>query len=730
MLPPSQSPPENSPPLVVDLDGTLLKTDLLWECLARRLRRNPFSIFWILFWWMRGRAVLKRKLAERVSLDPAALPYHEPFLAWLRAQKTAGRKIILATASDQQVARPVAGFVGIFDEVLASDGRINLRGANKLKVLTACFGERGFDYAGNSAADYAVWRGARRAIVVNAPHAVAQRATALAGTGEMFLENYSPLQIPRRFLSELFWCSGWLTALAAGLLLAAAFPNFAGWKLAGAAWMAPALLMFAAQNKSGGERFWIGYGAGLAFWLVSLYWLLLMPAPVFNVLGWLALSAYLALFPAVWTGLTGDLDDAKFHRPSSWSGRLAWSLSGAAIWVALEMLRARLLGGFPWNFMAVSQFEMTPLIQFASVTGVYGISFLIVWTSLSLFSAVKMIFRKPAARFLWLAEIVPPFIAVAAVFGWGQIKLAERTPAASTLRVTLIQPSIPQTLIWDERANSNRFQQLLELSEAALAQRPDLLLWPESAVPELNETTYTAITNLVCRHHLWLIFNADDVVPRPPATNELDNDVFNAAFLLDPAGHFAGVYHKQQLVIFGEYIPLARWLPFLKWLTPITGSFAAGNAPAQFHIGAIQAAPLICFEDTFPSLARAAARRDTDFLVNLTNDGWFGDSAEQWQHMANALFRTVENRLPLVRCCNNGVTCWVDASGRVRKILRNSTGSIYGVGAMTIELPLSPHQPTFYNRHGDWFGWSCVGATALFLAERIWRRRRRHVVQG
>jgi len=98
--------------------------------------------------------------------------------------------------------------------------------------------------------------------------------------------------------------------------------------------------------------------------------------------------------------------------------------------------------------------------------------------------------------------------------------------------------------------------------------------------------------------------------------------------------------------------------------------------------------------------------------------------------MANALFRAVENGLPLVRCCNNGVTCWVDASGRVRKIFRDSTGSVYGAGAMTIELPLSPHQATFYNRHGDWFGWSCVGAAAFFLAERIWRRRRRHVVQG
>src|SRR5271169_4164969 len=130
-------PPQNQIPLVVDLDGTLIKTDLLWEFLARLLRRNPLRIFQVLFWWSRGRALLKRKLAARVTIDPATLPYHEKFLAFLREQKSAGRKIILATASDLQMALPVAGHVGIFDEVLGSDGKTNLRGDNKLKALVS-----------------------------------------------------------------------------------------------------------------------------------------------------------------------------------------------------------------------------------------------------------------------------------------------------------------------------------------------------------------------------------------------------------------------------------------------------------------------------------------------------------------------------------------------------------------------------------------------------------------
>jgi apolipoprotein N-acyltransferase len=323
-------------------------------------------------------------------------------------------------------------------------------------------------------------------------------------------------------------------------------------------------------------------------------------------------------------------------------------------------------------------------------------------------------------------------------------------PPASTLRVTLIQPSVPQTLIWDESENTNRFRQLLQLSQTALTNQSDLLIWPESAVPEFDDANYIAITNLIRAHHVWLIFNADDAVPHPNATNEFDNDVFNAAFLFNSEGSWAATYHKQKLVIFGEYIPLVRWLPFVKWFTPITGGFAAGNKPVQFQINraswnsaepiiglnngssgasphqTVNASPLICYEDMFPQVARGAVHDDTDFLVNLTNDGWFGQSAEQWQHMAGAVFRAVENGVPLVRCCNNGVTCWIDAHGRVREIFRDNHGSVYGMGTLTIDLPLQNHTPTFYNRHGDWFGLGCVAVGVVLPVTSILQRRKRN----
>ena len=644
MPPTSVLPPESQIPLVVDLDGTLIKTDLLWESLARLLRRNPFSLFAILFWWMRGRAFLKQQLARRVKIDPATLPFNEPFLAWLREQKSAGRKIILATASDLQMAKPVADHAAVFDEVLGSDGKTNLRGGNKLKVLVQKFGERGFDYAGNSAADLAVWRGAREAIVVNASRSVAKQAAACAKPGASF-PDYSRFGTLRSFLNELFIRSGYLAAIAAGLLLTAAFPKIG---VAGFAWIAPALMVFGASGKNSGDAFRVGCVAGFAHFLSSLYWLLLMPVAGYPILGWLAFSGYLALFFGAWMWLVSDF---KFGNSSSWSSRLLWALGGSAGWVALEMLRGWLLGGFPWNFIGASQSQMVPLIQIASVTGVYGISFLIVWTSLSLYSAALMIFQKPALRFIWQGEIILPFAVVVGLFVFGEIQLERGQPAGefqtadhaggppALLRATLIQPSVPQTMIWDEHQNASRFRELLALSENALTNPGDLLVWPESAVPVFNDAAYTAITNLVRSHRVWLIFNADDALPRPNATNEYDNDVFNAAFVFAPNGRCAGIYHKQKLVIFGEYVPLARWLPFVKWFTPITGGFEAGTGPAQFEMDVgsqalawptntlkrelqrVTTSPLICYEDNVPATLPSGRPR---------RHGFSGEPDERW----------------------------------------------------------------------------------------------------
>jgi apolipoprotein N-acyltransferase len=709
------TPLDTKPVLVVDLDGTLIRTDMMWESLARLLRRNPLAIFQILFWWSRGRALLKQKLAERVEINPATLPYHEKFCAWLRAEKNSGRTIILATASDLKMAQPVAAHVEIFDEVLASDGQTNLRSKNKLRALTEKFGERGFDYAGNSSADFAVWRGAREAVVVNASRAVLAEAGNCTALGPTFCEGYSPLTVAKSVCTELFWRSGYLVAVAAGLLLAAAFPKFS---LAGFAWICPALLLFAARGKNGADAFRAGCAGGLAFWLASLHWLLFMPVAGLPVLGWLALSAYCAAYFGAWTWFVSNFE----FPAASWSARLRWTFTGAAAWVALEFLRGWLLGGFPWSCLGASQYKLVPLIQIAAVTGVAGVSFLVAWFSLAVYSAAEMIFRNPAKRHVWQAEIVLPMIVVVLLFVGGLFRINE-TPADSekVLRVVAMQPSIPQTLIWSAGDDEKRFSELLAVSQQEMTNRPDLLLWPESAVP-MFDGVYNLISRFAQTNRVAIIFNGDDAEFLPGATN-----YFNAAFLVRPDGQCAGVYHKQKLVIFGEYVPLAHWLPFLKWFTPIEGGWTSGDRPAVFTGENFSAAPLICFEDCFARTARAASAKSPDLLVNLTNDGWFGESTEQWQHLANAVFRAVENGLPLVRCANNGVTGWIDENGRVQQIFRDAASSEYGSGALLMEIPLRTDAgkpaATFYRRHGDWFAFGCCAATALALAVNQLRRR-------
>lgn len=183
---PSATPAPPSVPLCVDLDGTLIFSDLLWESLVQLLRRNPFFVVLLPFWLLKGRAWLKRQIAARARIDASTLPYNKPFLEFLREEKQRGRQLLLVTASDRQLALQVAGHLNIFDEVLGSDGKINLRGTHKGDVLAARFGERGFDYAGDSKVDFPVWSRSREAILVNPKGSLARAAGEQGRFGKTF----------------------------------------------------------------------------------------------------------------------------------------------------------------------------------------------------------------------------------------------------------------------------------------------------------------------------------------------------------------------------------------------------------------------------------------------------------------------------------------------------------------------------------------------------------------
>ena len=586
----------------------------------------------------------------------------------------------------------------------------------------------------------------------------------------------------------LSWRAG--VALLGGALLALAFP-LPG--IAGFAWLAPGIILFATLGAPRGMAFRLGYLAGLAHNLISLRWLLHIPFPAGAIAGWLALSAYVALYPALWvwlcwrllpalgpsasrqkppgdsrpssTGASGNAVETP--RPTwltaiasvgklSWAQRAVWALACAAAWVATEIAVGRLLTGFPWNPLGVSQYRLFPVIHVAAFTGVHGVSLLVVWVSVALFvGGLRLALRVaeprrilpapdsrrswlppaglpsaalPSFRFALLADLGVPLLAVMAVAFSGARALVQPRSAERELKLALVQPSIPQRLIWDPAETTNRFDKLMDLSALALASKPDLLVWPEAALPSFSDANYRALTNLVATHHAWMVFGADDFIRRADG----EYDAYNSAFLFDPAGQYVATYHKQRLVIFGEYVPLARWLPFTKYLTPIEGSFASGDRPVTFETTSPVArfSVLICFEDVFGRDARQHVEPDTDFLLNLTNDGWFGESSAQWQQAANAVFRAVENGVPLVRCTNNGLTCWIDELGRIRDGLGLKDGNIYAPGFLSLRLPLrplgTPHAPTFYRQHGDLFGWGCVAWVGLMLGGRLTFHRNRH----
>ncbi len=223
-------------PLIIDLDGTLIHTDMLHESALRTLRDKPFEVLRIPFLLARGKAVLKRRLAQNGDFDAASLPYNTELLDWLRQERSSGRKLILCTASDRAIADAIARHLGVFDEVMASDGVVNLAGKHKAAALVERFGQAGYDYAGNSRADLPVWRGARRAVVVNAPTELARRAADCCEVERSFAAPGAGLSAWRRVLRVHQWLKNLLLFV----------PLFAAHQFADPAHWMPLLLAFIA----------------------------------------------------------------------------------------------------------------------------------------------------------------------------------------------------------------------------------------------------------------------------------------------------------------------------------------------------------------------------------------------------------------------------------------------------------------------------------------------------
>ena len=509
----------------------------------------------------------------------------------------------------------------------------------------------------------------------------------------------------------------WALAAGAGLAWACAFPPVT---FLPAAWLAPALLL-AATRAAPGRAFRLGLVAGIAHYFTTLAWVLYIPVAPGNIAGWLALSTYCSVYPAAWAALCWYLFPGNLEKPIgealadlSFCKRLGWGASCALGWVALECLRGWVITGFPWNYLGASQLEFTRLAMLAQFTGVLGVSAVVAWGSVGGLLLVCRWRNEKKFEPSMLKELAGPAALLAVAVGLGSYALAQPLGAKrDELKIALIQPSIPQTVLWSGNPEDqhNRFAQLMDLSDIAVDKNPDLLVWPEAAVPPLSLLDPEVVAprleklNAALREKkIWRVWGAD--------RRSEEGEPLNSSVLINPEGEVLANYSKQHLVMFGEYVPFGEELPFLKKLAPVS-NFARGKGPVVFDMGRAKMSVIICFEDVVPHLARRAATPEVDFLLNLTNDGWFGKSHQQWQHARSAAWRAIETRRPLVRCTNNGITCWVDEYGRFHGV-KPPVHSLR-VNVVTIPLREGPRVPTIYQRTGDWFPWGAVLACAVLI---------------
>lgn len=483
-----------------------------------------------------------------------------------------------------------------------------------------------------------------------------------------------------------------------GLLYACCFPPLSLWPLG---WVALVPLLLAWRMAGPAPAALCGLLAGVAGTLASVHWLWV---PLTHAYGFSAPAALLFLtgvagYIGLFYALLGAAHALLARRATPWP--LLWV---PALWVAAELVRSRLGVGVPWLLAGHTQGEVLPLVQVAELTGVYGVSFVVVAVN---FALVELLVRR---RWQELAASAAAALCVLGYGGWRLAMLDRSAPPGSLLQVAIVQPDIPQEQKWDRSFFATGMQRLYRLTREAVESgsgpRPDLVLWPETALTvdvEGAATTLEPITALLHRSGASLLLGA----PRLPRDVLGRGEVRNSAALLEPDGRVAGTYDKQILLPFGEYYP--SWV---RWITGLQRTIVRHMGELQFSPGrgtdllttrGIPFGVTICYEATYPELVGATVARGARFLVNLTNDAWFEHSAGAAQHLAMARLRAVEHRVPLVRVANTGISAIIQPSGR---ILSSLGLGVQGLLRGEIAPAAAPAAP--YTRWGDLFASLCL----------------------
>jgi apolipoprotein N-acyltransferase len=475
-----------------------------------------------------------------------------------------------------------------------------------------------------------------------------------------------------------------LIGLASAPLVILTFPIF---NLSLLAWIALIPLTYSVLHQAPRRAFWTGWITGLLMFAGNLYWLITTyqaakQAWPLSVLSLFALSAYLGLYWGAWSWLI------SLPSPSA-----AYPAFAASAWVALEYLRTHLFSGFPWAILGESQWRWLPLLQIASVTSVYGISFLLVLINVSFAHLLKT--RTPGSKKSLGFSVGLLLLSIA--FGALRIRAHTAEPPVTPQKVVLLQGNIDQYQKWDQRYIREIQATYERLVREAMRQKPALIVWPETSIPGylLQDAELSAwLTALVQKTRTYHLVGAP--------SRAQDDKAFNTAYSLDPDGRVMGEYAKHHLVPFGEIVPWSHWLG--KWVRVLNelGGFAAGTEPPVVLSGIGAIGVNICYEAIFPNLVRQGPVVGAEILANITNDGWYMRTAEPYQHFIPNIFRAVENDRWLIRADNTGISAFISPVGQVVQ------ASPIFVPAVVSGEVYPRHTLTFYTRFGDVFAWLCI----------------------
>jgi len=503
-----------------------------------------------------------------------------------------------------------------------------------------------------------------------------------------------------------------LPAIASGILIALSFPA-AG--LAPLAWIAFVPLLHSLWKKNGKEAFWSGFVFGMVYFFGTLYWIY----HSINYYGGvsfavsicivLLLCCYLALFPAVFSVLF-----IQIYRRT----KLPALFIAPVLWVTLEFARSYALTGFPWSSIGYSQYRALALIQIADMTGIYGISFLILainGAGADLLLTRKRLNKMPLFPLSYtVAGIVSLLVLISAAYGYSLFRLSEHRPGASCT-ISVIQGNIEQDRKWEPSYQQEVLAVYEKLSREALSAGPFLLVWPETAVPFYFDYDAQNTNNLMQFQKdigSYLLFGSVMVKGRMRERTELTNSVI----LLDREGKKSFTYDKIHLVPFGEFVPLRSILFFVDKLVAGIGDYVPGQqyTRAETEVGSF--GTVVCYEVIFPGLVRKFFITGGDFIVTITNDAWFGKTAGPYQHFSMAVFRAIENRKPLIRAANTGISGFIDSNGRIL-----AQSGLFAREVLTRTITTDSTR-TFYTRYGDLFSYLCI-VMSIVLSVNLFSRR-------